>query len=172
MKGRLPAGGSRDRSNVGVQVRPVRTGRGPRVRGYRVGAWSGGADVVRLRALLALAGFEGDPLALLQRLVPAAGDSGVVDEDVLAAVVGGNEAEALLAVEPLHGALRHISSFVPGPGGGIATSRSQGDQPGRGHRRPPPTHVVSCRARMIVDVVTLHSALGRQPGRCRGAGGS
>ena len=38
---------------------------------------------------------------------PLAAMFGVVDEDVGAAAVGGDEAEALLAVEPLHGALSH-----------------------------------------------------------------
>src|SRR5262245_27997808 len=66
---------------------------------------SDGADVLRLGALLALRGVELDALVLIEALVAAIGDGGEVDEDVLAAVVGGDEAEALLAVEPLHGAL-------------------------------------------------------------------
>src|SRR5918992_1355550 len=145
-----------DRSGPGQGARA----RGPRAEGIGWGLGSDGADVVRLRALLALAGFEANPLALLQRLVPSPGDGRVVDEDVLAAVVGGNEAEALLAVEPLHGAVRHISSMVPGPGGGVATSRSQSDRqrPARTRRQAtPPTHVVSCRARMPVDVAPCTS---------------
>src|SRR6202012_5705903 len=35
-------------------------------------------------------------------------DGGVVDEDVGGAVVRGDEAVALVRVEPLHGALRHV----------------------------------------------------------------
>ena len=71
---------------------------------------SEGADVVCLRPLLALAEFEGHSLSLLEGFVPAAFDGGVVDEDVLSALVGGDEAVALLTVEPLHNSLRHASS--------------------------------------------------------------
>src|SRR4051794_1816088 len=69
-------------------------------------------NVVGLRPLLALAGLEGDSLALLQRFEPAATNSRVVHEDVIAAAVRGDESVALLAVEPLHGALRHVPSTV------------------------------------------------------------
>src|SRR4029079_19086819 len=41
----------------------------------------------------------------------ARGDGGVVREDVGSAVLGGNEAEALLGVETLHGAHRHDVLF-------------------------------------------------------------
>src|SRR3712207_2848347 len=69
-------------------------------------AGSGGAHGVGLRTLLALDDLEGDPLALVETLVPVGLDGRVVHEDVLAAV-DGDEAEALLGVEPLHGALDH-----------------------------------------------------------------
>src|SRR5919199_736492 len=72
---------------------------------------SGGADRVGLRTLLALDDLEGDPLALVEALVAVHLDGRVVDEDVLAAV-DGDEAEALLGVEPLHGALCHVCSHV------------------------------------------------------------
>jgi hypothetical protein len=49
---------------------------------------SGGADVFRLRALRALRGVELDALVVLQALVAAAGDGGVVHEHVLAAGIG------------------------------------------------------------------------------------
>src|SRR3712207_6554958 len=74
-------------------------------------AGSGGAHGVGLRTLLALDDLEGDPLALVETLVPVHLDRRVVDEDVLAAV-DGDEAEALLGVEPLHGALCHVCSHV------------------------------------------------------------
>src|SRR6476660_7515512 len=79
-------------------------------------------DCVRLGALGALDDLEVDPLALFEALVPVHLDGRVVDEDVLAAV-DGDEAEALLGVEPLHGALCHWCSHVracgrPRPGGG------------------------------------------------------
>ena len=79
--------------------------------------WTGGLvgttglerlNVLGLRALLALRGVELDALVLVQALVTLAGDGGVVDEHVRAAAVGGDEAEALFAVEPLHGALCHL----------------------------------------------------------------
>jgi len=44
---------------------------------------SEGADVVCLRSLLAFAEFEGHTLALVEGLVPAAFDGGVVDENIL-----------------------------------------------------------------------------------------
>src|SRR4051812_218219 len=71
-------------------------------------AGSDRADVLRLRALLALRGVELDALVLVEALVAGSGDGGVVDEHVLAAVIGSDEAEALLAVEPLHSALCHV----------------------------------------------------------------
>lgn len=40
-------------------------------------------------------GVELDALVLIKDAVSLAGDSGVVNEDVLAAVIGGDEAEAL-----------------------------------------------------------------------------
>src|SRR5438128_1331406 len=68
---------------------------------------SDGAHVLRLRALLALRHVEVDALVVVEALVAVAGDAGEVDEDVGAAVVGSDEAEALFAVEPLHSALGH-----------------------------------------------------------------
>src|SRR3954466_11294247 len=66
---------------------------------------SEGADVVCLRPLLALGEFERHLLSLLEGLVPATFDGGVVDEDVFTAVLGCDEAVALLTVEPLHDSL-------------------------------------------------------------------
>src|SRR5690242_10097849 len=68
---------------------------------------SDGADVRGLRALLALRGLELDALVLLERLVAVARDRRVVDENVRATAVRGDEAEALFVVEPLHSSLRH-----------------------------------------------------------------
>src|SRR3954466_14088926 len=72
---------------------------------------SGGGDGVRLGTLGPLDDLEVDPLALFEALVPVHLDGRVVDEDVLTAV-DGDEAEALLGVEPLHGALCHVCSHV------------------------------------------------------------
>src|SRR5207248_10939542 len=70
------------------------------------------ADVLRLRALLALGGVELDALVVFEALVAVAADRREVDEDVLAAVVRSDEAEALLAVEPLHCALCHCAVLL------------------------------------------------------------
>src|ERR1035437_4768627 len=66
------------------------------------------ADVLRLRALGALGDVELNLLVLVKRAVSAAGDGRVAREHVGTAVLGSNEAEALLSVEPLHGACCHI----------------------------------------------------------------
>jgi hypothetical protein len=52
--------------------------------------------------------LELDPLGLVEAAVTLGVDRGVVDEDVGAAAVLGDESKALLSVEPLHGALCHI----------------------------------------------------------------
>src|SRR5690606_20564525 len=62
-------------------------------------------------ALLALRDLEGDALVLVEAAVAAGGDRRVVDEHVRAAAVGRDESEALLGVEPLHGAFGHFFPF-------------------------------------------------------------
>src|SRR6185369_8333514 len=62
------------------------------------------SDLLSLRALLALRDLELDALSVFQRLVAVHLDRGEVDENVLSAV-DRDEAIALLAVEPLDGAL-------------------------------------------------------------------
>src|SRR4051794_32655427 len=64
-------------------------------------------DVDGLGALVAGLGVEGHLRALSQRLEAVGVDAGVVDEEVLAALVRGDEAEALVVVEPLHGSCSH-----------------------------------------------------------------
>src|SRR3954470_10153114 len=68
---------------------------------------SGDADVLRLRTLRALSEVELDLLVLLERLVAAGLDGREVNEHVLAAAILSDEAEALVSVEPLDGALSH-----------------------------------------------------------------
>src|SRR4051812_604412 len=70
---------------------------------------SDGDDVLRLQALLALRDVELDLLALLQLTEALSRDVRVVSEDVGAAAVLLNEAEALFRVEPLHGTCAHNS---------------------------------------------------------------
>src|SRR5207249_6036488 len=64
-------------------------------------------DVFRLGSLLALGDVELDLLSFLQAAVAAAGDRAEVHEHVRAAL-DRDEAVALVAVEPLHSALRHL----------------------------------------------------------------
>src|SRR5687768_12279625 len=63
-------------------------------------------DVLGGRALLALHDVALHALTLGERLEAAALDGRVVDEEILAAVLGRDEAEALGVVEPLDGAGR------------------------------------------------------------------
>src|SRR5215204_1293402 len=67
-----------------------------------------GRDVLRLHPLLALRRLVGDLRALLQGPKTAAGYPGVVHEEVLATLVRGDKAVALLVVEPLDRSLGHI----------------------------------------------------------------
>src|SRR6185295_12337381 len=50
---------------------------------------------------------KGDLLSLVEGAHPGAFDRADMDEDILAAVFRLNEAETLLAIEPLHGSLVH-----------------------------------------------------------------
>src|SRR5881628_1578878 len=79
------------------------------------------ADVLRLGALGALGHVELDLLVLVESLVTLHVDRRVVHEDVVAAVLLRDEAETLLGVEPLHGALSHAHLLLL-TGRGTATS--------------------------------------------------
>src|SRR6516225_223764 len=70
-------------------------------------------DVLRLGPLLALSDVELDLLSFLQAAVAASADRAEVHEHVLPAL-DGDEAVALIAVEPLHSALRHCDLLCPG----------------------------------------------------------
>src|ERR1017187_10885847 len=72
--------------------------------------WSERANLLGLGPLSALAGGELDSLVLLKTAESVNLNRGVVHEDVGAAVVRGDETVALVGVEPLHGALRHVPS--------------------------------------------------------------
>src|SRR5690606_13428083 len=80
----------------------------------------------------ALGDLELDLLVLLERAVAARRDGRVVGEDVGAAVVGGDEAEALFSVEPLHGSGCHgvlllevgVRSRFPRPWSSLCVVRS------------------------------------------------
>src|SRR5215207_2746837 len=80
--------------------------------GYRSIApgWLDGRDVLRLHALLALGRLVRDLGALIEALEAVAGYARVVHEEILATLVGGDEAVALLVVEPLYRSLGHVWS--------------------------------------------------------------
>src|SRR3954452_16008687 len=90
--------------------------------GSTIGA-SDSAHRVGLWAFLALGDLELDSLALFEALVAVGLDGAVVDEDVTAAI-HGDEAVALLGVEPLDRALCHnhprLLDPQPGPPPGCA----------------------------------------------------
>src|SRR5215216_2076362 len=69
-----------------------------------------GGDVVRLHALLALGSLVGDLGTLLKTLEAVTCYTAVVHEEILTALVGGDEAVAFIVVEPLHCSLGHIWS--------------------------------------------------------------
>src|SRR5690606_28266097 len=109
-------GGNRHRGNryFGEKVPEKTKGPAPLGCGAYISRRLDRADVLSLRTLLALPDLELHALALVEGLETRAADGGVVHEDVRAASVLGDEAEALLAVEPFHAALSHVvkTSFL------------------------------------------------------------
>src|SRR4051812_33806660 len=90
-----------------------------------------GLYVRRVGALGPVLGVVADLRALGERLEAVAGDARVVHEQVLALVVGRDEPEALIVVEPLHGSGCHMSSSRGGcvlrnAGGARATTTDAG----------------------------------------------
>src|SRR4051812_8938450 len=71
-----------------------------------------GLNVHCVRTLGPVLSVVADLRALGQRLEAVAGNAGVVHEQVLALIVGRDEAEALLVAEPLHSSGSH--QFPPG----------------------------------------------------------
>src|SRR4051794_34309947 len=69
-------------------------------------------DVDGLRPLVAGLRLVGDAGTLGERAVAVADDAGVMDEQVLARIVRGDEAEALVIAEPLDGSSGHYGSSV------------------------------------------------------------
>src|SRR3954453_17309958 len=67
-------------------------------------------DVRGCRALGTFLGLVAHLGALAERLEAAALDRAVVNEEVLAAVVGRDESKALVVTEPLHSSCRHLCS--------------------------------------------------------------
>src|SRR5690554_6848128 len=75
---------------------------------------AGDYDVLRLRTLGALFDVERHLVAFVQRTEAVGLDRREVDEDVGASVVLCDEAEALLAAEPLDLACCHFHPYRPG----------------------------------------------------------
>src|SRR5919107_5520574 len=69
--------------------------------------FSGGRNIYRLRSLLSLGCLEGHEGAFFESLEPTTLYPRVVDEKVLATVVWGDKAVALLVAEPLYRSLGH-----------------------------------------------------------------
>ena len=67
------------------------------------------ADVGRLGPFFSLGGFEFDGVALVEGFVAAALDVAVVNEDVRATVVRGDESESLGLIKPFYYTLHHSS---------------------------------------------------------------
>jgi len=67
-----------------------------------------GSDSYCLGAFASLLNLELNALVFLERAIAASLDLGVVDEEVLRAIVRGDEAEALVTVEPFHSSLCHL----------------------------------------------------------------
>src|SRR6476620_7835279 len=99
-----PLGGGRKILNGCPCPDRARTRHGQGLRGGSRGRISERADVLGLRALLALRDVELDLLALEQLAEALGVDVREVGEDVRAATLLLDEAEALFRVEPLHGA--------------------------------------------------------------------
>src|SRR3954469_18238259 len=102
-------------------------------------------DAVGLGTLRTLDDLELHPLVLVEGPIALGLDRRVVDEHVLA-VVHGDEAVALLVVEPLHGALCHVHSLLCSQWGLFRCLTPRG---ARGLRSSAPLH---CRARSCCGI--------------------
>src|SRR3954466_6662034 len=103
----------------------------PRVRGGRRLAC---AHVHGPRTLVAGLGLVGDLGAFCKRAEAVAGDRALMDKEVLRAIIGSDEAEALFVAEPLYGSGRHVLLLC---GYVLRTRRMQNSNDGeRGHDLP------------------------------------
>src|SRR5260370_42047120 len=90
-----------------------------------------------LRSLRSPHRRELDALVLRKAAVTVSLDGGVVHEDVGAAVVRGDETEALISVEPLHRALSHVLFLLLQRYSGTSLCASHG-------RRDRPLEILAC----------------------------
>jgi len=72
-----------------------------------------GFYVCCFHAFFALRGFVHDFLSILESAKAFFGDIGVMDKQVLTAIIRGNESEPLLLVEPLYCPAAHIDLLGP-----------------------------------------------------------
>ena len=77
---------------------------------------SAGDRVGRARALLALADREVDLLTFVERRVALGPDFGVVDEQIVAAIIRSDESVSLVCVEPFYRACTHLLFSLGPPG--------------------------------------------------------
>src|SRR5690606_7581358 len=111
-----PAGARGGRDTRDTKGPASRREGGPFTYDYRLPVLQGD-DLVSLRTPVTLRHLELDALVLVQRAVAGGLDGRVVHEDVRPAAVDGDESEALLGVEPLHGALLgHVFLLAAKPG--------------------------------------------------------
>src|SRR5437868_4224829 len=105
----------------------------------------GGNDVLGLGALLTSGDVEGDLLALEQLAVATLRDDvGVVGEDVSAATILLDEAEALFRVEPLNGASSHVKLLMIGAETGSALYGPHVAMSPSGEARGTKMHLIAC----------------------------
>jgi len=105
----------------GAPAEPRRSGSWqPRWGGQRVGGLER-LDLLGLRALGPPDGRVLNSLVFLKAAVTVSLDGGVVNEDVVSAVVRGDKTVPLVGVEPLHSALSHVPSL----GGTIFGTRAR-----------------------------------------------
>src|SRR4028119_493571 len=94
--------------SMGLQTKEPKPRRAPALTIYGVTTWLGRGDVVRLHALLTAGRLEGDLGPLVEGLEPLARYPAVMDEEVVATLVRGDKAVALIVVEPLNRSLGHM----------------------------------------------------------------
>src|SRR5690348_1022496 len=90
-------------------------------RDYRTPSDEG--DAVGFEAFFAVDDVDADALAGVERGEAAAAQRSDVDEDILAAAVGRNEAVALLGLEPFDGAFQGLGRPRPAAVGAAAALR-------------------------------------------------
>ncbi len=117
----VPPGGSREDGGANPAVAPIlpdtQDNSPPQERGFVMlpsRCWSAGTDPGRTRAFLALAYLELDLLALLERRVSLHPYLGMMDEQIVAALIRCDEPKPLVRIEPFDCTFCHVL-FSLGP---------------------------------------------------------